>query len=186
MLGSLNRIFCLLKKYLFGCTRSQLWYIGSLFSAFGIFNCGMELLVAAYGIQFPDHGLNLGPLHWELEVLAIEQPGKSQDFLLLLKRNLPETRLSAPSVLCPDSVIRNKRWQEVFTPLPWQCLLLLLCSFRKKSQQVTIQRYHNQLKIPMDHMKLPWRRSPHMGRFSIESTRGRVVSLERSQRRLSP
>lgn len=28
---------------------------------------------------------------------------------------------------------------------------------------------HNQLKIPMDHMKLPWRRSPHTGRFSIEN-----------------
>ena len=36
-----------------------------------------ELLVAKCGIMFPDQGLNLGLLHWECGVLAIEPPGKS-------------------------------------------------------------------------------------------------------------
>ena len=34
-----------------------------------------ELLVAACGIQFPDQGLNLDPLHWEHGVLATGPPG---------------------------------------------------------------------------------------------------------------
>ena len=37
------------------------------------------LLATACGIQFPDQGLNLGPLHWEHGVLAIGLPVKSQD-----------------------------------------------------------------------------------------------------------
>ena len=37
-----------------------------------------EFLVATCGIQFPAQGLNLGPLHWELGVLATGPPGKSQ------------------------------------------------------------------------------------------------------------
>ena len=36
-----------------------------------------ELLVAACGIQFPDQGSNLGPLHWERWVLATGPPGRS-------------------------------------------------------------------------------------------------------------
>ena len=31
----------------------------------------------AYGIQFPDQGLNVGSLHWEFRVLATGPPGKS-------------------------------------------------------------------------------------------------------------
>ena len=58
------------KKYfmLFGCTGSQVGYMGSL--------------VAACGIQFTNQGLNPGPLHWECRVLATGPPGKSltQDF----------------------------------------------------------------------------------------------------------
>ena len=34
-------------------------------------------LAAASGIYFPDQGLNLSPLHWELGVLATGPPGKS-------------------------------------------------------------------------------------------------------------
>ena len=51
------------QEYLFGCSRSQLQNVGSL--------------VEARGIQFPDQGLNLGPLHWEHRILATEPPGKS-------------------------------------------------------------------------------------------------------------
>ena len=36
-----------------------------------------HLLVVACGIQFPDQGSNLGPMHWELRVLATRSPGKS-------------------------------------------------------------------------------------------------------------
>ena len=51
----------------------------------GIFSCSMwdlsvvacELLVATCGIQLPDQGSNLGPLHWERRVLATGPPGKS-------------------------------------------------------------------------------------------------------------
>ena len=35
------------------------------------------VLVAAGGIQLPDKGWNLGPLHWERGVLDTEPPGKS-------------------------------------------------------------------------------------------------------------
>ena len=37
-----------------------------------------EPLVAGCGIYFPDQGLNPGPRHWELVVLATGPPGKSQ------------------------------------------------------------------------------------------------------------
>ena len=36
-----------------------------------------KLLVVAFGTKFPDQELNLGPLHWELGVLAPGPPGKS-------------------------------------------------------------------------------------------------------------
>ena len=39
----------------------------------------LELLVA--GIYSPDQGLNLGPLHWELGVLATRPPEKYKDYL---------------------------------------------------------------------------------------------------------
>ena len=37
-----------------------------------------QILVAVCGIQFPDQGLNLGPLHWMHGVLATGSPGKFQ------------------------------------------------------------------------------------------------------------
>ena len=35
-----------------------------------------KVLVAARGVLIPDQRLNLGPLHWEHEVLATGPPGK--------------------------------------------------------------------------------------------------------------
>ena len=52
--------------YLFDCAGSPLQQVGSL--------------VVACGIQFPDQGLNRGPLHWEYEVLAPGPPEKSLKF----------------------------------------------------------------------------------------------------------
>ena len=43
----------------------------------GVLVVTCEFLVVACGIQFPDLGLNLGPLHWEPRVLATGPPGKS-------------------------------------------------------------------------------------------------------------
>lgn len=43
----------------------------------GIFSYGMRTPVAARGIWFPNQGLTLGPLHWELGVLATRPLGKS-------------------------------------------------------------------------------------------------------------
>ena len=48
---------------------SLLQHTGSLVSA-------CELLVVAHGTLFPDQGSNLGPLPWELGVLATGPPGK--------------------------------------------------------------------------------------------------------------
>ena len=39
---------------------------------------GKPSLLAACGIQFPDHWWNLGPLHWDCGALATGPPGKSQ------------------------------------------------------------------------------------------------------------
>ena len=50
----------------------------------GIFAAACKLLVAACGIQFPDQGLNLGPLHWERGVLLSGPPGKPLYYLLHL------------------------------------------------------------------------------------------------------
>ena len=51
-----------------------------------------ELLVArSCGIQFPDQGSNLGPLHWECGVLAAGPPGKCLDSGSLLQWIIEET-----------------------------------------------------------------------------------------------
>ena len=44
---------------------------------------GCKLLVVACGIQFPNQGLNLGPLHWDPGVLAMGPPGKSPTLVLV-------------------------------------------------------------------------------------------------------
>ena len=43
----------------------------------------LKFLVEPYGIQFPDQGLNLGPLHWENRILATGAPGKSCHIICL-------------------------------------------------------------------------------------------------------
>ena len=49
----------------------------SLFQHSGSLVVTCELLVVACGISFPDQGWNLGPHHWEREVLATGPSGKS-------------------------------------------------------------------------------------------------------------
>ena len=44
-----------------------------------------KLLVAVCGIKFPDQESNLGPLHWEQEVLATGPPGKSHNVWILIE-----------------------------------------------------------------------------------------------------
>ena len=46
------------------------------------FSVACELLVMACGIQLPDQGSNLGPLHWEHEILATGPSGKSHKLFL--------------------------------------------------------------------------------------------------------
>ena len=53
-----------------GDLQSSLQHVRSLVAA-------CELLVAACGIQFPNQGSNLSPLHWELGVLDPGPPGKA-------------------------------------------------------------------------------------------------------------
>ena len=49
-----------------------------LIHLFGYAHCGMwGLLIVACGIQFPEQGWNLGPMHWEHRVLATGPPEKS-------------------------------------------------------------------------------------------------------------
>ena len=50
--------------------QSSFWHSVSLVAA-------CELLIAAYGIQFPDWGSVADLLHWEHRVLATRSPGKS-------------------------------------------------------------------------------------------------------------
>ena len=62
-------VYSVIFFFFFGCTRSYLQHSGPSVAA-------CKLLVAACGIQFPNQGLNLGPLHWECGVLAPGPPGK--------------------------------------------------------------------------------------------------------------
>ena len=61
----------------FGCTESWAWNVGSSF------------FTEAWGI-FPDKGCNLGPLHWELRVLATRPPWKPLRFYYLKSRRFRE------------------------------------------------------------------------------------------------
>ena len=49
-----------------------------------------QVLLAACEILFPDQGLNLGPLHWELRVLVTGPQEKSQPGLLLMDISNPK------------------------------------------------------------------------------------------------
>ena len=57
----------------------QLQHVGSLVVACRLLSCSMwtSQQPHACGNQFPDQGLNLGPLHWECVVLPTGPPGKS-------------------------------------------------------------------------------------------------------------
>ena len=57
-----------------------------------------KVLVAARGVLIPDQRLNLGPLHWEHEVLATGPPGKSHEFSFR-DRKLKESLLAVSDVL---------------------------------------------------------------------------------------
>ena len=65
------------KKYSLLCTLTipRLLNFASDYYFFFFLLC--QVLIAACGIQFPDQGANLGPLHWELGVLVTGPPGKS-------------------------------------------------------------------------------------------------------------
>ena len=61
-----------------------------------------ELQVAAYGIQFLDQRLNLGPLHWECTVLAIGPPGMSAGLFLISSLPFSDRELCFYVILnCP-------------------------------------------------------------------------------------
>ena len=63
-----------------------IWLPWVLVVAPGIFGLcwGMgDLLVVSRGIQFPNHGSNPGPLHWEQGIFTTGPPEKSLGFLLL-------------------------------------------------------------------------------------------------------
>ena len=60
-----------------------MWYVPSSLRHAGSLVVACERLVAACGIQFPDQGLNLGPLQWELRVLATGPGVKSLSFFVL-------------------------------------------------------------------------------------------------------
>ena len=65
------------KIYLFSCTRSSLRHMGPLLQHKESLVASCKLLVVACGIQLPDQGSNLGPLHREHGVLATGPRGKS-------------------------------------------------------------------------------------------------------------
>ena len=76
----------ILQIFVFVFARSWLWHMKSLVSACGIFLVSAcELFVVACGIQFPvqfpDWGLNPGPMNWEHGVLATGPPGKSLEII---------------------------------------------------------------------------------------------------------
>ena len=52
-----NNIIFLKENYSF------IWLQRVLVAGLGIFSCGIQALFCTCGIQFPDQGLNLGPLH---------------------------------------------------------------------------------------------------------------------------
>ena len=76
----------------------KLWHVESLDVACKLLSCSMWDLV-------PDQGSNLGPLHWELGVLATGPPGKSQQFLI------KDSNLS-----CRRIPLEKKKIKEFFWP----------------------------------------------------------------------
>jgi len=75
-------IYCILIIPQAGLKMNYLsWWITTIvkfsFTNFFFFLMFIYLTVPACGIKVPDQGTNLGPLHWELWVLATRPPGKS-------------------------------------------------------------------------------------------------------------
>ena len=75
-------VFFFFFKYLFGSAKLLSWHADSL--------------VVAYGIWFPDQGLNPGPLYWEYRVLATGSPRRSPGKPFLM--TLPSMNLLAPCI----------------------------------------------------------------------------------------
>ena len=69
----------------FGCTRPQSQCVG-----LSVVAC--KLLTVSCGIQFPDQGMNLGPLHCKRRLLATGPPGKSLPCPLITEIYLPGKR----------------------------------------------------------------------------------------------
>ena len=105
----------------------KLWHTGP-----PVFAAARRLFVVVCGIQFPDQGWNLGPLHWECHVLAAGLPGKCRprfflkiNFPLLLRSGaglrLRPCQLST-SFICPSHITSNQGsavpWGR--TTSPWQ------------------------------------------------------------------
>ena len=78
------------KKYLFGCTRSQLQHVGS---SVWCLSCGTQDLV-------PWAGIEPRALHWELGVLATGPPGKSQRVKFKLYTFMIFSKYDWPTALC--------------------------------------------------------------------------------------
>ena len=73
---------------MYGCEswtikKAECWRIDAVFyKLFYLFICPHHTLVVACGNQFPDQGLNPGPLDWEHGCLATRLSGKSELMLL--------------------------------------------------------------------------------------------------------
>ena len=81
-----------------GCAGSQLWHLASSFRRAGSFRCSMNSqLRHACGTQFPNQGLNLGPLHWEHGLLPTGPPEKPMillTFVLCFNKKLKKPKIS--------------------------------------------------------------------------------------------
>ena len=81
----------------------------------------------ACGIEFPDQGLNLGPLHWELRVLTTGPPGKSLQLIIIWEWGLFSKRCGRSGFLCESfqflnvgtKFFRNTKWAKLNTSVCW-------------------------------------------------------------------
>ena len=66
-----------------------------------------RVLVVAHGIEFPDQGLNSGPLYWEWRVLATGPPGYSLFLLFILTFTSTFGRTTVPSLQISELRVRQ-------------------------------------------------------------------------------
>ena len=77
-----------------------------------------ELLSWSMWDLVPDQGSNLGPLHWELRVVATGPPGKSQQFLIkesnLSFRRIPLKKKKKEFLWphCEEQAEASKGWMQ--------------------------------------------------------------------------